>query len=389
MAPKGKRKLTVSLLLGAALTAALAAYLATASEYRAKALTSKKIKQSQKVTPQQRPKVDVVFVLDTTGSMGGLIEGAKRKIWAIANRIMTGQPRPDLRIGLIGYRDKGDAYVTRRFEFSENIDDVYSNLLSFQASGGGDTPEHVNRALDEALHKMRWRKGERVLRQIYLVGDAPPHEGRDGLFSSKLAQSAKQRGIIINAIRCGSMQSTKFAWQRIAQASNGIYASIRQDGGMRVVATPMDSKLARLNEMLSKTALFAGKEGERKAAHRRALSNAGMSGYAKAESARYRALSGKLDTSDLLTKLDKGKKLSDFRRKDLPAPMQAMKPAEQKAYVVKIRKRRAQISKQILELSNKRAKYLRKHAKKPAGGAFDSTVTKALRAQGAKANIAY
>ena len=36
-----------------------------------------------------KPVVEVAFVLDTTGSMGGLIEGAKRKIWSIATATPT------------------------------------------------------------------------------------------------------------------------------------------------------------------------------------------------------------------------------------------------------------------------------------------------------------
>src|SRR5687767_1611367 len=63
-----------------------------------------------------RPAVDVVFVLDTTGSMSGLIDAAKRKIWAIANEIAKGKPAPRIRMGLVAYRDKGDAYVTRTFD---------------------------------------------------------------------------------------------------------------------------------------------------------------------------------------------------------------------------------------------------------------------------------
>ena len=66
-----------------------------------------------RVTTNQRPVVDVVFVLDTTGSMSGLIETAKEKIWSIASTMASAQPTPEIRIGLIGYRDKGDAYVTR------------------------------------------------------------------------------------------------------------------------------------------------------------------------------------------------------------------------------------------------------------------------------------
>jgi hypothetical protein len=90
-----------------------------------------------------RPRVEVAFVLDTTGSMGGLIEGAKRRIWSVARRIGEGQPRPDLRIALVAYRDKGDLYVTQVHDFTSDMDAVYARLMSFQADGGGDTPEHA------------------------------------------------------------------------------------------------------------------------------------------------------------------------------------------------------------------------------------------------------
>src|SRR6188474_395988 len=80
-----------------------------------------------------KPTVEVAFVLDTTGSMGGLIEGAKRKIWSIARRIGEGRPRPDLRIALVAYRDRGDAYVTRTYDFTGDMDEVFAHLSEFRA----------------------------------------------------------------------------------------------------------------------------------------------------------------------------------------------------------------------------------------------------------------
>ena len=65
-----------------------------------------------------KPRIEVCFVLDTTGSMGGLIEGAKQKIWSIANEIVSAKPTPQLKLGLIGYRDRGDAYITQRFDLT-------------------------------------------------------------------------------------------------------------------------------------------------------------------------------------------------------------------------------------------------------------------------------
>src|SRR3982750_1532331 len=67
----------------------------------------------------KKPRVEVVFCLDTTGSMGGLIDGAKAKIWSICNQIATGKPTPELKVGLVAYRDRGDAYVTRVFDLTE------------------------------------------------------------------------------------------------------------------------------------------------------------------------------------------------------------------------------------------------------------------------------
>src|SRR6185295_12995188 len=120
------------------------------------------------------PRVEVTFVLDTTGSMGGLLEGAKHRIWSIARRIGEGRPRPDLRIALVAYRDRGDQYVTRVFDLTGDMDEVYRNLMSFEANGGGDTPEHVSAALHDAVHKVSWSEA-RTLKMIFLVGDAPPH----------------------------------------------------------------------------------------------------------------------------------------------------------------------------------------------------------------------
>ena len=82
-----------------------------------------------------KPAVEVAFVLDTTGSMGGLIEGAKRKIWSIATAIVDSNPDADIRMGLVAYRDIGDDYVTKKIELTRDIQDLYANLLELKARG--------------------------------------------------------------------------------------------------------------------------------------------------------------------------------------------------------------------------------------------------------------
>src|SRR4051794_41584479 len=76
-----------------------------------------------------KPAVEVAFVLDTTGSMGALIDGAKRKIWSIATAIVDSNPDADIRMGLVAYRDVGDAYVTQKVDLTTDFQVLYARLL--------------------------------------------------------------------------------------------------------------------------------------------------------------------------------------------------------------------------------------------------------------------
>jgi Mg-chelatase subunit ChlD len=209
--------------------------------------------------PKAPPRIEVVFALDTTGSMGGLIEGAKRKIWSLAQFIGSGQPKPDLRVGLVAYRDRGDAYVTKFYDLTDDLDDVFEHLQAFQADGGGDGPEDVNRALGDAIEKSSWTEGQNTLKLIYVVGDAPPHDDySDEPNSRAWARRAQEKGIRINTVRCGSDSTTQVAFARISHIASGEFASIDQTGGVETVATPFDEKLAALNKKLVGTAIGYG-----------------------------------------------------------------------------------------------------------------------------------
>ena len=149
-----------------------------------------------------RSRIDVVFVLDTTGSMGGMIEAAKEKIWSIASTMATAQPTPEIRMGLVAYRDRGDAYVTRVFDLSSDLDSVYAELMDFRADGGGDGPESVNKALHDAVHKMSWSQDTQAYRVLFLVGDAPPHmDYQDDVKYKDTVAMAQDKGITINTIQ--------------------------------------------------------------------------------------------------------------------------------------------------------------------------------------------
>ncbi len=118
---------------------------------------------------QESPKVEAVFVLDTTGSMGGLIDGAKKKIWSIVNEIASGKPTPVVKVGFVIYRDKGDQYVTKTYDLTEDLDKAFADLKTFAAGGGGDGPEHVTKGLSEAVDSIHWSNDKVTYKVIFLV----------------------------------------------------------------------------------------------------------------------------------------------------------------------------------------------------------------------------
>jgi Mg-chelatase subunit ChlD len=98
-------------------------------------------------TAIQNHRIEVVFILDTTSSMSGLIEAAKEKIWSIATTMASAEQTPDIRMGLVAFRDRGDSYVTRVLDLSQDLDSMYANLMDFRAQGGGDGPHREARWL--------------------------------------------------------------------------------------------------------------------------------------------------------------------------------------------------------------------------------------------------
>src|ERR1700754_1838752 len=205
--------------------------------------------------PAGKAMLEMVFVLDTTGSMGGLIEGAKQRIWGIVNEVMQTPVHPSVRVGLVAYRDRGDAYVTQVLPLTNDLDQVYSTLMSYRADGGGDTPENVRRALAEGVHKTGWSKRTPGIAQIiFLVGDAPPHDDyRDEPDTVTTTAEAVKAGMIVNTIQCGNLPGTQPAWQTIAQRGEGQYFAIAQDGGVQAITTPYDKPMAELGTKLGAT----------------------------------------------------------------------------------------------------------------------------------------
>jgi len=339
----------------------------------------------------QKPVVEVAFVLDTTGSMSGLIENAKRKIWSMATSIVDTNPDAEVRMALVAYRDIGDEYVTRKFDLTTDIQGLYAELLKFRAQGGGDWAESVNEALDVAVTKLNWTQDKHVRRIVFLVGDAPPHMdyAQDRKYP-EILKDARARGIIVNAVQAGSARDTERFWREIAQLGDGKYIPIPQSGGVAlIIETPYDREILELQIRLNKTVLPYGKRVQRLKVEERVSNFAAAPSSTATDMAVYqnKVRGGVVSTDgDLVADTASGRvKLESVPEAELPESLQKLAPGARKAELQKQSAERKALDEKLTELVRKRDIYAEDERKKRPANAkkdsFDQVVEDTLRMQ--------
>jgi hypothetical protein len=205
-------------------------------------------------------KVDLLFVVDITGSMGGLIEDAKNKMQSILKSLTT-DFMIDLKVGLSLYRDhpsQGDEFVTVTFDLMK-IEDVQSKISEITVGGGGDIPEAVLDGIIDGVNDMKWRTGSR--RILILIGDAPAHGMVDnevcctcGQTWGKAVALAQNQKVTIYSIPMG--WEPKASFKILSNFTGGLV--IESDNAMDAIVKTLTTEFDNLNldskvlEMLSK-----------------------------------------------------------------------------------------------------------------------------------------
>jgi hypothetical protein len=352
------------------------------------------VSQATATVTTDRPVVEVAFVLDTTGSMGPLIEGAKRKIWSIATAIVDANPAAEIRMGLVAYRDIGDEYVTKTFPLTTDIQDLYANLLELRARGGGDWAESVNEALHVGVNKLAWTQGSEICRIMFLVGDAPPHMdyAQDTKYPEVL-RMARDRGILVNAVQAGGARDTERVWRDIAQMGHGAYIPIPQDGGhLVVIETPYDVEIIELQRRINGTVIPYGPREQRGSVEQKTRQVAAAPKAVAADMAGYMArnaakTAGEAITGagDLVSDVKAGRqKLAAVKDDELPEQVRRMNAAERAAFVDKQVAERKTLNERMTALVRQRDRYVLDQAKTApmrTADSFDRAVAATLKAQ--------
>lgn len=177
-------------------------------------------------------KIEIMFVIDTTGSMSDELNFLKAEIKDVITEVKQANPNTVITVALLFYRDIGDEYVTKFFDFSENIDTVKNNISLQSANGGGDYPEAVHTALSEAISK-QWSSANSTKLLIHLL-DAPPH-GDESIMSSykNSIHLAAEKGIrMIPVASSGIDKDTEYLLRNQSLITGGTYVFLTDDSGI-------------------------------------------------------------------------------------------------------------------------------------------------------------
>jgi Mg-chelatase subunit ChlD len=183
-------------------------------------------------------RLDLVFLVDATGSMADEIGKLRDSMRAMAAQIGALPSRPSICFGLVAYRDRGDDFFVRAQDFTDDLGAFQQGLAALHADGGGDMPEALNEALHTAVHRLSWRGGD-ATRLVVLVADAPPHLDYGSPWYDDDAQGAVARGIKLLTIGASGLDpSGEYIFRQLAQFTGGRFVFLTYADRRRPASGP-------------------------------------------------------------------------------------------------------------------------------------------------------
>lgn len=167
--------------------------------------------------------LDLLFVMDTTGSMGEEIARLKSTIEIINMNLASMAAKPRIRFGMILYRDQGDDYVTKVIPFTENLDEFRTELDRVEAGGGGDGPEDLQSALKDAMGAVKWNSDG--IRLAFVITDAPAHlDYKQDYTYVNAAHDARKQAVKIFTVGTGGLDiSGEYILRQVSQYTYARY----------------------------------------------------------------------------------------------------------------------------------------------------------------------
>jgi hypothetical protein len=311
------------------------------------------------------PRIQLAILLDTSGSMQGLIDQAKTQLWRIVNEFATAKKdgaAPLLEVALYEYGKStipaSEGYLRMIVPLTTDLDRVSAELFALSTNGG---EEYCGRVIKAAAEELAWSPAAGDLKLIFIAGNEPFTQGDvDYREAAKLAVS---RGIIVNTIHCGSeLQGIDGKWKEGALLAEGKFMNIDQNQVAVHIPAPQDAEIERLGRELNRTYLAFGALGLEAAARQEAQDAAverSVPGSATQRAICKASQNYRNVAWDLVDALKEGHvKLEELKRDELPEELREMAPQERKAFVERRAREREEIQKRIQELDAARRKHV-------------------------------
>ena len=358
-----------------------------------------KLAEAAKPSDEQA-KVQIAILLDTSGSMSGLIEQTKTQLWQIVNTFIDAKQNgkvPFVEVALYEYGNDGlkrESHWVRQIQpLTRDLDKVSEELFSLRTNGGS---EFCGAVIQRATLDLKWDSSPNVYKAIFVAGNEAFTQGP--IVAAQSCKDAVAKGVIVNTIHCGSEQAgISGGWKSGAVLADGKFLVIDHNRAVVHIDAPQDVEIVELNAKLNTTYIPVGKIGkERVRAQVRQDANAeanASSGAAvqrsvsKASSNYYNANWDLVDASK-----DKGFKWADLKEEDLPDEMKKLNAEERKAYVAEKQKERDAIQAKIQGLNKEREVFVNAKRKEMGEGAentLDKVVAGTVREQASKKGYSF
>ena len=344
----------------------------------------KKVVQNEKIlSPQpivaahsKDNTIKVALLLDTSGSMDGLIDQAKAQLWEIVNQLSFakhGTKNPDLYIALYEYGndniEASDGFIRKIIDFSNDLDLISEKLFALTTNGGS---EYCGAVIQTSLDDLEWGKKEDDLNLIFIAGNEAFTQGRVSYIDA--TDNANEKEVTVNTIFCGNYQNgISGKWKSGATRTNGEYFAIDHNQKQVYVVTPFDDIIIQLNVKLNKTYINYGRQGSRKMALQATQDSNAMAVNEEVAVKRAVSKSNRMYSNsswDLVDAVkDKNFEYEEVKAETLPKELQGKTTAELKKYVEKQATERIAIQEQINTLNKQRIVYI---AKQQAGNKVDN-----------------
>lgn len=341
--------------------------------------------------------IQLAILLDTSGSMDGLIDQAKSQLWKIVNELATtkknGKP-VDLYVALYEYGKQtipaDEGYLRNIVPFTQDLDKISDELFKLQTNGG---EEYCGKVIMDAVDNLQWNKSNDNLKIIFIAGNEPFTQGN--VDYKEACKKAVSKEIIVNTIFCGDYQEgVQTMWKDGADLADGKYMNIDHNAELVHIDAPQDDEIIKLGQELNKTYIAFGTAGREKKQLQAEQDKNSMSMSAEVMVYRSVTKSGaqyKNSQWDLVdAKKDGTLKIEELKNEDLPEEMRKMSIKEKIAYIEKMEKERDKIQNKINKLNDERSKYVaKKMLENKNDNILDAVMIKTIREQARKKSYTF